>query len=56
MIAPPGSEIRVGVGHPVGSVSPRCRATHDVPYSLRCIHSAGHGPLVKHQDKEGNEW
>lgn len=36
--------------------SDRCRATHEVPYTLRCINSAGHTSLMNHVDKEGNTW
>jgi hypothetical protein len=35
-------------------VSPRCKATHDVPYTLRCIHDRGH--VLPHQDRDGRVW
>lgn len=53
-LTPPGSENRVGVGQPIGPVSSRCRATHDVPYTLRCLHDDGH--KAQHEDKEGRRW
>lgn len=53
-LTPPGSEIRIGAGQKVGVISTRCRARHDVPYSLRCIHEAGH--QSQHEDKKGNRW
>jgi hypothetical protein len=34
--------------------SPRCRATHDVPYTLRCVRDDMH--VEKHMDKEWREW
>lgn len=34
--------------------SGRCRATHDVPYTLRCLSTAWH--RGDHLDKEGNTW
>lgn len=34
--------------------SGRCRATHDVPYTLRCVSTWGH--RGDHMDKEGNTW
>jgi hypothetical protein len=47
--------------------SGRCRATHDVPYSLRCILDASHawvpayvrggiGAFMQHMDKKGGTW
>lgn len=54
---PPTQRVMGGAFLPLGvRSSNRCRARHDVPYSLRCIHSAGHEPAVKHRDKEMNEW
>lgn len=38
----------------VPPTSNRCRSTHDVPYSLRCVQTADH--KGKHKDKENNEW
>jgi hypothetical protein len=52
------------------TTSTRCRATHDAPYTLRCVLEALHDvkPVTiperpgfgmvqpKHRDKEGNEW
>lgn len=62
VLAPPGSSARVGVGRP-SDVSDRCRATHDVPYTLRCILGAEHVYLGmpeaasrRHVDKEGGVW
>ena len=57
-----GSQIRVGVGRPADA-SDRCRATHDVPYTLRCVKPQEHvilglpGQMVRrHEDKEGGIW
>lgn len=38
--------------------SDRCRATHDVPYSLRCVLDRFHvqGELSVHEDKDGRTW
>jgi hypothetical protein len=44
--------------------SERCRATHDVPYTLRCILDVRHDDTrvanvwepTPHEDKEGNLW
>lgn len=41
--------------------SGRCRATHDVPYSLRCVLDGPHpmreaDGVVLHRDKEGKWW
>jgi hypothetical protein len=53
----PTERVLGGAFLPLGlRTSDRCRARHDVPYSLRCIHHAGHQPMVKHMDKEMNEW
>lgn len=57
-VAPAPTERAVG-GSFLPQIAPsskRCRARHDVPYSLRCIRSAGHEPSIKHRDKEMNEW
>jgi hypothetical protein len=55
-VAPPPSETVMGGAFlPLGvRSSNRCRARHDVPYSLRCLHDAGH--QSQHEDKEGNRW
>lgn len=49
--------------------STRCRATHDVPYTLRCVLEASHGwvpvyrdgmdivgAFLMHEDKNGGRW
>lgn len=36
--------------------SDRCRATHDVPYTLRCTLNRMHIGTANHVDKEGNTW
>jgi hypothetical protein len=49
--------------------SQRCRATHDVPYTLRCVLDASHtwqmvatdasgtvGMVTMHRDKNGDTW
>jgi hypothetical protein len=51
------------------STSTRCRATHDVPYTLRCVLDASHGwvpvysdpmdivgAFTMHEDKDGRRW
>jgi hypothetical protein len=48
------------------STSNRCRATHDVPYTLRCVLDVSHDVDVTtltdvhqyqpHRDKNGREW
>ena len=58
-----GQEIRVGDGRP-GDVTDRCKATHDVPWSERCVLDRWHdtpsiylqSPGTKHRDKRGDEW
>lgn len=62
-----GGKGTVTFSQPVGT-STRCRATHDVPYRLRCVLDASHTiPIVlanrpgysmvrDHEDKEGNRW
>jgi hypothetical protein len=52
-------------------VSQRCRATHDVPYTLRCVLEASHmwtwnmpvntpegvmAAVLMHQDSKGGRW
>jgi hypothetical protein len=62
VISPPGMETRVGVGIGYKS-SNRCRARHDVPYTLRCVHTLvwderrlDYVHEGKHKDKTGGEW
>lgn len=52
--APIGSHIRIGVGR-VDDQPTRCKATHDVPWSERCILPPWHDEL-QHEDKKGNRW
>ena len=35
--------------------SNRCRETHEVPYTLRCVKSAPHSGFP-HEDSEGRQW
>lgn len=58
----------VTITQPTGT-STRCRATHDVPYTLRCVLEASHawvpvyrdgmdivGAFAMHEDKNGGRW
>jgi len=38
--------------------STRCRATHDVPYTLRCVLERDHikSELSEHTDRDGRTW
>ena len=59
----PGQNIRVGVGIEP-DVTDRCKATHDVPWSERCVLERWHDVAspsmqtmgTKHRDKRGDEW
>lgn len=63
----PKSTVRVGVGRPSDETD-RCKATHDIPWSERCILPRWHDelppnkltddgiPMFKHRDKKDNLW
>jgi hypothetical protein len=51
---PPESRTRQ---QPAWTVSTRCRATHDVPYTLRCVLPKDHTLIdTEHRDKDGRIW
>lgn len=57
------SEIRVGVGLAPPTTN-RCKATHDIPWTERCILEFWHIQMntvdpsfdIRHEDKKGNRW
>ena len=59
----PGQEVRVGDGRK-DAVTNRCKETHDVPWSERCVLDRWHDvPSVylgrqatPHKDKRGDTW
>jgi hypothetical protein len=54
-----GRTIRVDTVQRAARSSTRCRVTHDVPWTERCVMPIWHAigrPNVQHEDKRGNRW
>lgn len=59
-LAPPSASTTGGID--LQPPTERCKATHDVPYTLRCVLCSGHDQGgrhavdVAHRDKNGRTW